>query len=66
MCTASQRKRKSEKERLVVGVEGQLLWMRGQTFVLADIKAGSVSLPVAPVPFPARTEDRSLGLGYPD
>lgn len=29
--------------------------MRGQTFVLADITTGSVSLLVAPVPFPVRT-----------
>lgn len=51
---------------IVVGVEGQYLRMRGQMLVLADIKAGSVSFPVAPVPFLAQTEDRSLGLGYSD
>lgn len=65
MCTASQEK-ESEKEGWGWRVEGQPLWMRVQTLVLADIQAGAVSLPVAPVPFPARTGDRSLGLGYSD
>lgn len=48
------------------GGGGPQLWTGGQTLVLADIKAGSVSPPVTLVPFSAPTRDRSLGLGYSD
>lgn len=60
------RKKKVEKRGGGSGGGGVVALDKRPNVVLADIKAGSVSFPVAPVPFSAQAGDRSRGLGYSD